>query len=152
MSGARNFRIGEVATATGVTVEALRFYERKGLLSAPLRSSAGARRYGADVLDRVRFIKQAQAAGLTLRDIAVLVKSRRDPSGAGCRRIRAVLATRIAEIEQRVQEMQTFRDVLREHLARCDRALADQRGDCPTVDAMERAMTDTPEGPAHENR
>ena len=141
---AGSYRIGEVAAATGVTVETLRFYEREGLLSVPLRSANGARRYGDESLGRVRFIKQAQAVGLTLRDIEVLVKSRQDTSRNACQKIRTILATRISEIDSRVADMQAFRDVLRDHLRACDRALADQTvRDCPTLDAIERG---DPEG------
>jgi DNA-binding transcriptional MerR regulator len=132
-------RIGEIAAATGVTVETLRFYEREGLLPTPVRSASGARRYGHDVVGRVRFIKQAQAVGLTLRDIHVLVKSRRNTSRSGCQKIRAVLAQRIDDIERRVREMQAFRELLADHLRACDRALLDQSiQECPTLDAIER--------------
>lgn len=136
---AGSYRIGEVAAAAGVTVETLRFYEREGLLSVPLRSANGARRYDDDAMGRVRFIKQAQAVGLTLRDIQVLVKSRQNTSRDACQKIRTILAARISEIESRVQNMQAFRDVLRDHLRACDRALANQTvQECPTLDAIER--------------
>ena len=139
MSTAHSYRIGEVATATGVTVETLRFYEREGLLPVPLRSTRGARRYGGDALGRVRFIKQAQAVGLTLRDIKVLMASRRNTSRSACEKTRAILARRIEDIERRVQEMQAFRDLLRDHLRACDRSLLDRTvEECPTLDAIER--------------
>ena len=139
MSSNRTYRIGEVAVEAGVTVEALRFYEKQGLLPPPLRSPRGARRYGVDVLSRVRFIKQAQVVGLTLRDIAVLVKSRHDTSRSACKRTRAILAQRLAEVEDRVRQMQAFRDLLQEHVRACDAALADDSvHECPTLDAIER--------------
>lgn len=59
--------IGEVAEATGVSTKALRFYEDEGLLHEPDRTSGGYRDYRPDVIDRVVFVRQAQAAGLTLR-------------------------------------------------------------------------------------
>ena len=154
MSSTRTYRIGEVAAETGVTVETLRFYEKQGLLPPALRSPRGARRYGADVLPRVRFIKQAQVVGLTLRDISVLVTSRHDTSRTACKRIRAVLAQRLADIEQRVNEMQAFRDMLRDHLRACDHALADDSmRECPTLDAIERGnCCASAEGVSHEGR
>lgn len=58
-----------------------------------------------------------------------------------------MLAARISEIENRVADMQAFRDVLRNHLAACDRALADQTvRDCPTLDAIERGEPPRAEG------
>lgn len=142
-----SYRIGEVASATGVTVETLRFYERQGLLRIPLRSAAGARRYGDDTIAHVRFIKQAQAVGLTLKDIQVLVKSRQHTSRTSCQKTRTILAARIGDIEKRVQDMQAFREVLRDHLRACDRALADKNTqECPTLEAIERGETRPAEG------
>src|SRR5690349_4658117 len=62
-------RIGQVAAATGVTVEAVRFYERRGLLPAPARTGGGYRDYPDQVLAVVRFVKHAQQLGFTLDDI-----------------------------------------------------------------------------------
>jgi DNA-binding transcriptional MerR regulator len=137
----RTIRIGDVARSAGVTVETVRFYEHQGLLSAAQRSGAGNRRYGPDTIVRVRFIKQAQAVGLTLKDIGVLVKYRHNASRTACRTIRAVLAQRLAELDGRIQEMQAFRTVLREHLDSCDHSLAAAvADDCPTIEALERGL------------
>jgi DNA-binding transcriptional MerR regulator len=139
VSTARTYRIGEIARATGVTVETLRFYEREGLLPTPLRSAAGARRFAADAIDQIRFVKQAQAVGLTLRDIQVLVASRDGASRATCRKIRTIFAARIKDLDQRVREMQAFRTVLMDHLQACDAVLAgDVEAECPTIEAIER--------------
>lgn len=139
MKPATGYRIGEVALATGVTVEALRFYEREGLLPRPARSMQGARRYTDDTVARVRFIKQAQAVGLKLRDIHVLLDSRRAFAGSACRKVRALLAERTADLEQRAEELNRFTEMLRGHLAICDRALAGRTSEgCPTLDAIER--------------
>ncbi len=139
-----SYRIGEVAMASGVTVEALRFYEREGLLPLPARSTRGARRYTDETVARVRFIKQAQGVGLKLRDIQILVESRRSTSGSACRKVRALLAERIADLDQRVEEMKGFTAMLREHLEACDRALAGRAEvPCPALDAIERG---TPNG------
>lgn len=139
MTHTRSFRIGEIAAATGVTTEALRYYEKQGLLPPALRSAAGARRYGDDVIARVRFIKQAQTVGLTLKDIQVLITSRAGASQAACRKTRAVLAARLADLDQRIAELAAFRAVLSEHLRACEQALgAADQADCPTIDAIER--------------
>jgi len=135
----RSYRIGEIAKATGVTPEALRYYEKQGLLPTALRSAAGARRYGQDAVERVGFIKHAQAAGLTLKDIQILVTFREGASRVACGRIRTVLAARIADLDQRMGELQTFRSVLAEYLKSCDRALDERTEvDCPTIGAIAR--------------
>jgi MerR family mercuric resistance operon transcriptional regulator len=61
----RTLRIGEVAEATGISVEALRFYERRGLLGRPARTASGYRAYDEAVLERLAFIKRAQAIGFS---------------------------------------------------------------------------------------
>src|SRR5687768_16564772 len=73
MEPARSYRIGEIAHHTGVSVETLRYYEKRRLLKVPPRSEGGCRRYSEDVVHQVRFIKQAQSLGLTLDDIQHLV-------------------------------------------------------------------------------
>ena len=135
----RNYRIGEIASATGVSVDTLRFYEREKLLPLAIRSTGGARRYAGDIVGRVKFIKQAQAVGLTLKDIRVLVDVRQQPAPTACRKTRAILADRIEELQRRMQEMREFQSILSLHLEACDRTLrsADSE-DCPALDALER--------------
>jgi MerR family Zn(II)-responsive transcriptional regulator of zntA len=133
------YRIGEVATAADVSVDTLRFYERERLLPPAVRSTGGARRYSGDVVGRVKFIKQAQAVGLTLKDIRVLVDLRQRPAPAACRKTRAILADRIQELQRRMQEMHEFQAVLSSHLEACDRALGrSEAEECPALDALER--------------
>ncbi len=139
MSSAATLRIGEVAAATGVTVEALRYYERQGLLPAPPRTQSGLRRYGADAVARVAFIKQAQRLGLTLKDIQQLTSAGSRKTRGSCARIRNVLAERIVDLDGRVAELQQFRQTLCEYLTDCDRALgAANDADCPTVERLTR--------------
>lgn len=139
MTSSRSYRIGDIAKATGVTPEALRYYEKQGLLPTPLRSAAGARRYAESAVARVRFIKQGQAVGLTLKDIHVLVTSEDGASRAACRKTRSILAARLADLDRRLRELETFRSVLAEHLGSCDRALNMRgEGDCPAIGAIAR--------------
>ena len=137
------YRIGEVATAAGVSVDTLRFYEREKLLPHAVRSTAGARRYTHDTLGRVRFIKQAQTVGLTLKDIRVLVAIRDRPTTAGCQKTRAVLAERIQDLQRRMTELREFQIVLSSHLQACDNALANENPhDCPAISALERGLSE----------
>ena len=68
------YRIGELATLTGLTPDALRFYERQGVLDKPARTSGRFRVYSPLVVDRIRFIKKAQALGFTRTEIRDLVQ------------------------------------------------------------------------------
>ena len=134
-----SLRIGEVATLTGLTVEALRFYDREDLLPRSPRSARGARRFPPDVVGRVRFVKQAQAAGLTLRNIKELVGLQRGRSRASCQRMRRVLAERLKEIDARVMELHAFRTMLEHHVEACDDALqSGPEPKCPSLDALEQ--------------
>lgn len=151
MNQSRSYRIGEIAEQTGVSVETLRYYEKRGLLNAPPRTEGGFRQYSADVLDRIRFIRQAQSLGLTLDDIQQLViGQQRRNHRPSCRRVRDLLTRRIDEIDERIKELREFRRTLHEHLGSCERALArTTEPSCPTLDALDGSK---PVSKAHEAR
>jgi MerR family mercuric resistance operon transcriptional regulator len=138
MDASRTYRIGEIAQQTGVSVETLRFYEKRRLLSAPPRTQGGFRLYTDDAVQQVKFIKRAQSLGLTLDDVQALLAGRqRRPQVASCRQVRDLLTGRIADIDARIRELREFRRTLNGHLAACDRALAAAgEPECPTIDAL----------------
>ena len=142
MQRARAYAIGEAARLTGVSVETLRYYERLRLLKPAGRTNAGMRRYSADVLKRVRFIKQAQGLGLTLEDIGRLPNGTSVQSHAGCRRVYDLLNRRIADVDTRVAELLALKGTLEQHRRACAEALT-KRGEsvCPTLDALEAELT-----------
>ncbi|HEY7809301.1 MAG TPA: MerR family DNA-binding protein [Allosphingosinicella sp.] len=118
--------IGRLASAGGVGVETIRFYQRKGLLGTPGRDG-GIRRYGGEDLRRLRFIRQAQTAGFTLAQIAELLEL---DSGEDRARVRALAASRIEALDYQIAELQRARDAL-EHLAsECGKGDA---GPCPIL-------------------
>lgn len=136
MSG--GYRIGEVAAKAGVTPDAIRYYERLGVLPRAKRTSGGLRHYGEDVLRQVRFIQQAQALGLTLKDVRQLVSDQGRGGRDRCRRVRDLLALRLSEVDARLAEMKMFRRTLNTHLKACERALADDTPVCPVMDELAR--------------
>src|SRR5918999_4489198 len=75
--GRRMLKIGEVSKRSGIGVEALRFYEKSGLLERPSRTYSGYRVYGEEVLDRLAFIKRAQALGFSLDEVRRIVEDAR---------------------------------------------------------------------------
>ena len=77
---AASLSIGKVARRAGVGVETIRFYERQGLLTAPIRKDSGYRSYPEHVLGRIRFIKRAKELGFSLREIKELLELRRNSS------------------------------------------------------------------------
>src|SRR5690242_5541541 len=80
MSSTASMTIGELAEAAGVGVETVRYYQRRGLVDEPKRSRGSIRRYGSDILERIQFIKRAQALGFTLQEIRAVfaLDARRD--------------------------------------------------------------------------
>jgi len=104
-------RVGEVAERAGVNVETLRYYERRGLLPAPDRTPSGHRRYDEETVRFLGAIKEAQAVGFTLAEIAdVLRASRRSAAPSDALRVR--MAAKIDEIDARIAALRRMRDDL----------------------------------------
>ncbi len=127
--------IGELATATGVTAKTLRFYEQQHLLPPPERTASGYRVYRAEAIGRVAFVKGAQAAGLTLRQIAEVLAVR-DTGQAPCEHVSRHVNDRLADVEERLRDLLTTR---RQLVELRDRLSALNRSDC-TSDTICRAL------------
>ena len=132
-------RIGELAAVSGLTRDALRYYERQGLLPRARRTTGGFREYDGAAVDRVRFIKQAQAHGLTLREIRDLISHQSDAGRTRCQHVRNLLAGKLRQLEVRRRELDSFCDTLTRYLEMCDRALEARTAvDCPVVENLGR--------------
>ncbi len=118
--------IGGLASAAGVGVETIRFYQRRGLIETPTRES-GIRRYGNDDLRRLRFIRQAKAAGFTLEEIRELLAL---DAGEDRGRARELASARIAELDSRIAQLEQARDSLRRLAAECG---GGGKGPCPIL-------------------
>lgn len=112
-------KIGEVARESGIGIEALRFYERSGLLERPARSVSGYRMYRREILERLEFIKRAQVLGFTLHEIKELIAHKR-AGESPCEEVRAIVRQRLAELDERMREMQLYRAELAATLAEWD--------------------------------
>lgn len=134
----KTWQIGELAARSGTTPDALRYYERLGLLPAAQRTSGGYRVYAPAALDRLRFIKQAQAVGLTLQDIRDLI-SYTDRGGLKrCQRVHDLLQRKLADLDARLAELQEFRRTLHDYFEECERTLAERtREECPVIERLE---------------
>ena len=130
----QTYRIGEVAAQTALSRDTLRYYERRGLLEHPTRTNGGFRVYGKETLERLRFIKRAQAVGFNLEEIRQLVTF--DGHGLEqCSRVRNLVATKLVELDERLSELRAFRRSLVGSLRECDAALLGQRdAECPVVE------------------
>src|SRR5262245_8882619 len=113
-------RSGQAAAAGDVTVETLRYCERRGFLRAPRRRPSGYRDYRADAVRAVRFIKRAQALGFTLAEAATLLElaaGRPD----GCEAAQALAHDKLADLDRRLTHLRALRAALRRLVATCAR-------------------------------
>src|SRR5689334_21530767 len=104
-------RVGEVAERAGVNVETLRYYERRGLLPTPDRAPSGHRLYDEETVRFLRAVKEAQAVGFTLAEIADYLKAARR-SGSVSETLRVRAAAKIDEIDSRIGALRRMRDEL----------------------------------------
>lgn len=130
MDGA--LRIGELAERAHVSIDAIRYYERRGLLPRAPRTAGGYRLFPASMVERLRFIKQAQELGFSLDEIGILGGS---GSGAECVRVHELLTVKLAELDGRLRRMREFRQTLAGYLAECEEELSRHANspDCPVV-------------------
>jgi DNA-binding transcriptional MerR regulator len=113
-------KIGEVSKRSGVGVEALRFYEKGGLLDSPARTYSGYRVYGEEVLERLAFIKRAQALGFSLEEIRRIVEDARKGESP-CDEVREIVRRRMTELDERLRELHRHRRELRNTLEEWDK-------------------------------
>lgn len=128
-------KIGELAERAGTTTKTLRFYEHAGVLPEPQRTPAGYRDYDDGVLDRLRFVKAAQAAGLTLAEIRDVIVAREN-TGPPCEHVTALLDAHAADLDLRVADLTALRDEvarLRQRARGLDPAACTADGVCHVI-------------------
>ncbi|MGP3699781.1 MerR family transcriptional regulator [Rhodobacter sp. NSM] len=118
--------IGRLADAGGVGVETIRFYQRRGLMPVP-PDGGGIRRYGAEDLRRLRFIRQAQSAGFTLEEIRELLDL---DAGEDRDRARVLAHRRIEALDARIAELRDAREALSRLAHACEHG---DLGPCPIL-------------------
>lgn len=134
-------RIGDLATLAGVSVDALRYYERRGLIHPTGRRASGYREYAPEAAGLVRFIKRAQALGFTLVEIEELVHLRghaRQPGAALA--AREVAVAKMQDIDERVRQLQALRTGLAELVNACESSCGldgSTRSTCPIIGALD---------------
>jgi Hg(II)-responsive transcriptional regulator len=127
-------RIGELARLANVTVQALRFYERKGLLPAPPRQVSGYREYTPETVSLVRFIKRAQELGFALRQVKELLDLRKVPR-ATCGDVVVLTQRKIDEIDAKVRDLRAIRAALTKLLEGCTGSAPIAQ--CPIIESLE---------------
>jgi Hg(II)-responsive transcriptional regulator len=128
--------IGQVAKAADVHVETLRYYERRGLVPKPPRSTSLYRRYPEDTVARVQFVKHAQELGFSLREIHELLRLRAAPR-ARCADVKGRAETKITEVDAKIRALQAIRRALTRLVSQCDGELPVSA--CPILESLDHA-------------
>lgn len=111
--------IGRAAREAGVGVETIRFYERQRLVAQPPKpQGVGVRLYPADTVERIRFIKEAQELGFSLREIHELLALRADPA-ADCSDVRERATAKLDDVQRKIQRLQDIGAALERLIAAC---------------------------------
>jgi MerR family mercuric resistance operon transcriptional regulator len=129
----KEMTIGALAKACGVGVETVRYYQRRALLAEPQRRPGGVRRYGADAVARLGFIRRAQDVGFTLDEVKTLLMLGETPN---CRGARTLAAQKLEVVQARLRDLQRVRRALAELIELCD---AGRQRHCPIIESLARA-------------
>jgi len=138
----KNWQIGRVAQETGLSVHAIRFYEREGLLKAPVRSEGRFRVFDEGGVRDLKFIRKAQELGFILAEIRELLVLRRT-SPQACSHVRDLLSKALGRVNEKVKELLRLQSELKGALHRCNRDLkrSGEKAEksCPVLEELERA-------------
>lgn len=130
-------KIGDVARRAELSIDAVRFYEREGLLGRVRRSAAGQRQYDDETIRRLAFVRRATALGFSLAEVKSLLTlkvSARMP----CDRVRERAMSKVTDIERRIVELQEMRDALARLASGCENGAV--LGSCPFLDELARPL------------
>jgi DNA-binding transcriptional MerR regulator len=138
-------RIGRVSEQTGLSVDAIRFYEKQRLLERPLRTEGGFRLFNAEDIQRIHFIRRAQQLGFSLPEIRELLVLQRDADKA-CSHVRDLLRAKVATVREKIRELGILEEQLTKNLRKCERHLkaagiCDQH-ECPVLQAISQRGSD----------
>jgi DNA-binding transcriptional MerR regulator len=132
-------QIGELARRTALTVDAIRFYEKRRLLPKAARSEGGFRLYSTADVEYVHFIRQMHELGFSLREISELIELR-TRKVAACESVRELLNHKVAAIRVKMHELQKLQSELVSDLRRCDRELKHRQrhaaSACPVLEQV----------------
>ena len=137
-TGIESFTIGTLANAAAVNVETIRFYQRKGLMPAPVRPSGSIRRYAAIDLARVQFIKSAQRLGFSLDEVSDLLMLE---DGTHCDEARALAERKLQDVRDKLALLQCIESTLGKLVVQCGSA----RGavTCPLIASLQQERRQT---------
>ena len=130
-------KIGDVARQAELSIDAVRFYEREGLLGRVRRSTAGQRQYDEETVRRLAFVRRATALGFSLAEVKSLL-TLRVSARMPCDRVRERALAKLTDIDRRISELQEMRGALARLASGCESGAA--LGSCPFLDELARPL------------
>lgn len=124
----------ELAKKCGVNIEALRYYEGRGLIDPPPRSDVGYRQYSEEDAAKIRFILNAKKLGFTLNEIMELLKLRVHKNES-CDSVLKKAQMKLNEVEKKIQGLKSMKKVLKQMIKKCEEATP--TNDCPILSSFE---------------
>lgn len=132
-------QIGKVSQQTGLSIDAIRFYEKQRLLDRPPRTEGGFRLFNAQDIERIQFIQRAQQLGFSLPEIRELLVLRRG-DGQACSHVRDLLRAKVATVRNKILELGVLEEQLTKSLRKCERELKtssdSHKGCCPVIEEI----------------
>ncbi len=125
-------QIGEVAKRTSLSVDAIRFYEKRKLLPKAVRSTGRFRLYGEGTIERLHFIQQMQGLGFSLHEVGELIQLR-ERKVESCESVQRLLREKLANIRAKMRELQRLESELLVDLRKCDRELKRRMQQAPSA-------------------
>ncbi len=129
----QTFSIGKLAKMTQVTIDSIRFYERRGLIAEPKRTESNYRRYTLDTASRLRFIKKAQKLGFSLDEIKDLLNLHDNPKASKAD-VKARTESKILDIQEKIQDLTKMLGALEQLNELCDGHGPIE--ECPILEAL----------------
>jgi Hg(II)-responsive transcriptional regulator len=126
-------RTGQVARQSGVNIQTLRYYERRGLLRVPPRRPSGYREYAPDAVGIIRFVKRAQELGFSLNEVESLLNLAAG-GPANCDRARGLATEKLADLEGKIASLRAMQGSLRKLVATCEKPR--RQRECPLLEAL----------------
>ena len=148
MNAPAQHTIGKLALATDVTSDAIRYYEKEGLLTPSSKTGAGYRLYNEDAVRRLRFIKQAQHCGFGLAEIRELL-TLKNSDAACCKDVRSVAIDKKLQLAHKIKALQLMSQALTELITICNDE-ARPLDECPILAALETSMAKQKKGTNHD--
>ena len=132
MNARRNLTIGRLATAAGVNLETVRYYERIGLMAPPDRTPGGHRSYQPEHRARLAFIRRARELGFSLADIRTLL-ALAQPGRQSCAEVKTIASEHLQDVRSKIADLRRLAAVLDEAVRRCGDG---DVPDCPVIQVL----------------